>query len=237
MQYVDGIANISSIDKKKIFENALNRRILDMSMAPGSAIDEIALCKEFGMSRSPVREALRQAAGEGYIEMAANRAPRVSPITADSFKRFAQAARMIYVATAHLAATTATEKNITNLHSLHRHIAIAGYAANHQAGVLLECALLFEVGQIAGNHYLTPSLKRLLIDHARIQGIIYRWQSVSDANCDALWFVSRYAQLVSAVEHHDTDDAKSTSDEIAQRISERVEAYSTSNHIVREDAN
>ena len=237
MQYVDGIANISSIDKKKIFENALNRRIHDMSMPPGSAIDEIALCKEFGLSRSPVREALRQAAGEGYIEMAANRAPRVSPITADSFKRFAQAARMLYVATAHLAATTATERNIANLQSLHKHIAIAGHAANHQAGVLLECALLFEIGQMAGNHYLTPSLKRLLIDHARIQGLIYRWQSVSDATCDALWFVSHYARLIFAVEHHDTDHASSTSDEIARRILERVEAYSTSNQMIREDAN
>ncbi|AEJ12886.1 MULTISPECIES: GntR family transcriptional regulator [Pseudomonas] len=236
MQYLDSISNISNIDKKKIFEIALNRRILDMSMAPGSAIDEIALCKEFGLSRPPVREALRHAAGEGYIEMTANRAPRVSPITEECFKRFAQAARMLYVAIAHLAAKAATERNICNLHALHKQLSAAGQAANHQACVLLECALLFEIGKISGNHYLAPSLKRLLVDHARIQNLIYRSQSVISAARDALWFISHYALLISAVELRDTGRASRTSDEISQRILERVEAYSTTAQTTGEDA-
>lgn len=236
MQYLDGICNISSIDKKKILEGALSRRILDMSMAPGSAIDELALCKEFGLSRSPVREALRQAAGEGYIEMEPNRAPRVSPLTPECFRRFAQSARLLYVAAAHLAATTATVQNISSLRAFQQNIATASLAGNYQACALLESALLFEIGRVAGNGYLTPSLKRILIDHARIQIVIYSWQSNAAATSDTHWFVARHTELISAIEGHDTKSASLFSGEISQKISERVETYSAAAHTPREDA-
>ena len=45
-----------------------------MELAPGAVVDELALCDEFGLSRPPVRELLRQIAAEGYIELEANRA-------------------------------------------------------------------------------------------------------------------------------------------------------------------
>lgn len=205
-------------------------------MAPGSAIDELALCKEFGLSRSPVREVLRQAAGEGYIEMETNRAPRVAPLPQGCFRRFAQSARLIYVAAAHLAATTASVRNIKSLQALQQNIATASLAGNYQACALLENALLSEIGRVAGNTFLTPSLKRILIDHARIQITIYSWQTTVAASNDTHWFVARYTQLISAIEKHDTDSASLTSGQISQKISERVETYSAAARTPREDA-
>ncbi len=56
-------------DRKAVFAEALRRRILSMELAPGAVVDELALCDEFGLSRPPVRELLRQIAAEGYIEL------------------------------------------------------------------------------------------------------------------------------------------------------------------------
>ncbi len=63
------------LDRKGVLADALRRRILSMELAPGAVVDELAMCEEFGLSRPPVRELLRQIAAEGYIELEANRAP------------------------------------------------------------------------------------------------------------------------------------------------------------------
>ena len=67
-----------SVDRKALLSEALRRRIVSMEMAPGAVVDELALSEEFGLSRPPVRELMRQMAAEGYIELEANRAARVS---------------------------------------------------------------------------------------------------------------------------------------------------------------
>lgn len=54
-----------SIDRKAVLGEALRRRILSMELAPGAVVDELALCDEFGLSRPPVRELMRQMAAEG----------------------------------------------------------------------------------------------------------------------------------------------------------------------------
>jgi DNA-binding GntR family transcriptional regulator len=74
---VQPISNEVPQDRKAVLAQALRRRILSMELAPGAVVDELALCDEFGLSRPPVRELLRQIAAEGYIELEANRAPRV----------------------------------------------------------------------------------------------------------------------------------------------------------------
>ena len=47
--------------------DSLRRAILDLSLPPGSPLDEVSLAAEFDMSRTPVREALARLASEGLI--------------------------------------------------------------------------------------------------------------------------------------------------------------------------
>lgn len=61
--------------RKAPLAEILRRRILTMDLAPGAVLDEVALGEAYGLSRSPVREILRQMAGEGYVEIEANRPP------------------------------------------------------------------------------------------------------------------------------------------------------------------
>ena len=61
-------SNVTGMDKKSILLETLKRRILSMELQPGTSIDEMTLCDEFGLSRSPVRELIRQMAAEGYLD-------------------------------------------------------------------------------------------------------------------------------------------------------------------------
>lgn len=47
----------------------LREQIYQHDLAPGDAIDEMALCERFGISRTPLREALKVLSSEGLIEL------------------------------------------------------------------------------------------------------------------------------------------------------------------------
>ena len=56
--------------------------ILDGELAPGTVMSQVALAEELGISRTPLREALRMLQSEGLVEGEPNRRVRVAPMTA-----------------------------------------------------------------------------------------------------------------------------------------------------------
>lgn len=58
----------------------LRGKILRLELRPGEAIDEVSLSTEFGVSRTPMREALIRLAGESLVELTPNRGARVTTI-------------------------------------------------------------------------------------------------------------------------------------------------------------
>ncbi|MFD2013678.1 GntR family transcriptional regulator [Acinetobacter vivianii] len=103
-----------------LLAETLKRRIISMELAPGAVVDEVSLSEEFGLSRSPVRELLRQMAAEGYLELEANRATRVSSMNHQSLRNFFLAAPLIYISTTQLAAINATQIEIDQLKQIQK---------------------------------------------------------------------------------------------------------------------
>lgn len=56
--------------------------ILDGQLAPGAVMSQVALAEELGISRTPLREALRMLQSEGLVEGEPNRRVRVAPMNA-----------------------------------------------------------------------------------------------------------------------------------------------------------
>ncbi len=59
---------------------ALTEEIVGKRIAPGSELDESRLAERFGASRTPVREALRQLAASGLVDLRPHRTPMVAVI-------------------------------------------------------------------------------------------------------------------------------------------------------------
>lgn len=78
----------------KILQRNLYREVADRigdliehgELAPGERISERELCERFGVSRTPLREALKVLAAEGLIELLPNRGARVVRLTFKSVK-------------------------------------------------------------------------------------------------------------------------------------------------------
>jgi GntR family transcriptional regulator, rspAB operon transcriptional repressor len=64
-----------------VYERVRNA-ILDGQLAPGAVMSQVALADELGISRTPLREALRMLQSEGLVEGEPNRRVRVAPMTA-----------------------------------------------------------------------------------------------------------------------------------------------------------
>lgn len=194
-------------DRKSQLGDTLRRRILSMELKPGAVVDEVALGAEFGLSRPPVRELLRQMAAEGYLELEPNRAARVSAMSYDSLRSFFQAAPLIYAATTQLAAEKATAADVAALRDIQARFKEA--IASNDIGLRVHYNDRFhlEIGKIAGNAYLMPSLRRVLLDHARLSKIFYRPSAPADMTQDMSTAVHQHDLIIDAIERQDTQQA------------------------------
>lgn len=104
---------------------ALRTDILSGRHEPGSRLGEVELARELGMSRTPVREALRRLASDGLVDLTANRGARVvEPTAADLDNVFVLRAHAESTA-ARIAARTAAPADLDELEALARAVARA----------------------------------------------------------------------------------------------------------------
>ena len=162
----------------------------------------------FGLSRPPVRELLRQIAAEGYIELEANRAPRVAAMNHDSLHSFFVAAPLIYIATTQLAATNASTAENEALKAIQVLFRQAIEARDVENRVVYNDAFHLEIGKMAHNDYLMPSLRRLLIDHARLGKIFYRHPTTDDMQQDLETACDQHDQMIDAIERRESARAE-----------------------------
>lgn len=184
----------------------LRTEILSTRMAAGSDIDETTLSAKFSLSRTPLREVLRQLAGEGFVILRENRSARVADLSFSTLRDFFVAAPMIYGAVLRLAAQNRQSDQIAALRE-----AQDRFRAALRKGTPVDRALannrFHEItGEMAGNIYLLPSFQRLLIDHARIGTTFYRPQSSQMVgNLDKA--SQQHDEIIAAIEAGDDERA------------------------------
>lgn len=67
-------------DQASAIAEALRQEIIEGSLAPGGKLGQEQLARRFGVSRMPVREALRLLATDGLVTLDPNKGARVTPI-------------------------------------------------------------------------------------------------------------------------------------------------------------
>jgi DNA-binding GntR family transcriptional regulator len=180
----------------------LRRRILTEALEPGSYLDETDIAESYGISRPPLRELLRQLAGEGYVVLHENRGAQVAPMTHKTLRNFFIAAPMIYAATSRLAAEHATPAQIARLKEAQLLFRAAILDGDTEQRALTNERFHSVMGGMADNEYLLPSLRRLLIDHTRIGMKFYnpRLTALADQRITA---ADQHDQFIALIEARD----------------------------------
>ena len=192
--------------KKTICIDDLRRRILTQDLEPGTYLDEVEIGETYGISRPPVREVLRQMMGEGYVILHENRGAQVAPMSHKSLRNFFIAAPMIYAAIARLAAQQATPAQIERLKAIQRSFRLAIRNGDAAERALLNERFHAAMGDVAGNEFLLPSLRRLLIDHTRIGMTFYNPRQTKLAKQQAI-AADQHDQFIELIAAGDADGA------------------------------
>jgi DNA-binding GntR family transcriptional regulator len=147
---------------------ALKQDILTCVLAPGAQIYEGELAARYGMSKTPVREALNLLGQEGLVQVLPRRGYLVAPVTLRDVQEVFQLRLLLETAAAELAAEHITEEGLRQLNAL---VAVrytyrdrASYARFLRANREFHVA----VAQASGNGRLAAFVGKLLEDMERI---------------------------------------------------------------------
>ena len=104
---------------------ALEEEVATGKLLPGAHLDEVELARRFGMSRTPVREALRLLAGEGLVEIRPRRGTVVAQVSPQRLLEMFEVMAELETMCARLAARRMTEVELQNVDDAHEECRIA----------------------------------------------------------------------------------------------------------------
>ena len=100
----------------------LRQRIFCRELMPGSWIDELKLADEYGISRTPLREALKVLATEGLVTMKVRRGAYVTEVSDSDLADVYHLLALLESDAAAVVATKATELQLQELQDLHNEL-------------------------------------------------------------------------------------------------------------------
>lgn len=103
--------------------DVLRQRILQQQLLPGSWIDELKLAEEFGISRTPMREAIKVLAAEGLITMKVRRGAYVTEVPESEVREIYHLLGLLEGDAAAEVARHARSNDLAGLHALHTTLA------------------------------------------------------------------------------------------------------------------
>lgn len=93
--------------------------IVEGNLADGARIPERQLCELFGISRTPLREALKVLASEGLIDLLPNRGARVRALSARNIHELFDLVAGLEALAGRLACECVTDEEISEIEHLH----------------------------------------------------------------------------------------------------------------------
>lgn len=139
----------------------LRGRIFAHELAPGAWIDEQSLAKEFGISRTPMREAIKVLAAEGLITMKLRRGAYVTEVNRGDLEQIFTVLSLLEGEAAKEAATKAKESDLNALDDLHLRLEKA--AADRDLDLFFDTNVRFHerIIAIAANPWMTSVIEDL----------------------------------------------------------------------------
>jgi DNA-binding GntR family transcriptional regulator len=144
--------------------DALREAILEGAISPGTWLREDTIARELGVSRTPVREALRRVADEGLVTKNAHRGSIVASLSFDDILALYMVRGELEALAARLAAQRCPDGLVEELERIHQQM--VENTARGQLSTLPDLNLEFhrKIRMAAGNSYLERFL--LQVEHA-----------------------------------------------------------------------
>ncbi|HMV19351.1 MAG TPA: GntR family transcriptional regulator [Zoogloea sp.] len=136
----------------------LRQRIFAHELPPGTWVDEQALAAQYGISRTPLREALKVLASEGLVTLKPRRGCYVTEISERDLDEIFSVMALLEGQCAASTARRAGDGDLVRLHTIHDELEKA--AASNDIDGFFEANQAFhqELQRIANNRWLTQAI-------------------------------------------------------------------------------
>jgi DNA-binding GntR family transcriptional regulator len=204
----------------------LRRQILTLQLKPGAPLDEVSLAEQFGLSRSPVRDALARLISEGLVTILPNRTTLVTPLEIEEFPKYVSALDLIQRAVTRLAALHRTQEDLEILKK-----ADAAYMKAVESGdaeVLTERnkQLHMAIAHAANNPYFVGYYERLLGEGQRLTHLHFDYTVTSP---HATRLGNDHSEIIDAIARKDADLAEKLAHEHTMLFQKRFLDYMRQN--------
>jgi DNA-binding GntR family transcriptional regulator len=112
----------ASLAPRALYEEVaelLRQRIFRRELEPGSWIDEVKLAQEYGISRTPLREALKVLAAEGLVTMKVRRGAYVTEVSEQDLAEVYHLLALLESDAAGVVAANASDAQLAELRAIH----------------------------------------------------------------------------------------------------------------------
>ena len=139
----------------------LRQRIFAHELPPGTWVDEQALAEQYGISRTPLREALKVLASEGLVTLKPRRGCYVTEISERDLDEVFSIMSMLEGECARLSATKATEGDFVRLRGIHADLEKAAEKGNIDRFFEANQAFHRSIQEFADNRWLLQVIEDL----------------------------------------------------------------------------
>ncbi|NKE64980.1 GntR family transcriptional regulator [Ramlibacter sp. RBP-2] len=129
----------------------LRQRIFRRELEPGGWIDEVKLAQQYGISRTPLREALKVLAAEGLVTMKVRRGAYVTEVSEDDLRDVYHLLSLLESDAAGVAAERISDDQLRELQDLHHDMEAA--AGDIERFLALNERFHMRLLEIAGNRW------------------------------------------------------------------------------------
>jgi|SRR5581483_906631 len=198
----EGLGGVPRIVRRTLHSEVLNQlrdMIIEARLPPGSRINEGQVGAALGVSRTPLREAIKSLTAEGLVEIVPSKGAVVRRFTEHDFVQILQVLKVIEQLGARLTCQHASDETIERICGQHRRMMKFYAAGNRLEYFKLNQAIHTSFVQASGNPFLAEIHETL---QARIKRPRYIGNSAPEKWAGA---VAEHEEMIKALERRDAE--------------------------------
>jgi DNA-binding GntR family transcriptional regulator len=199
MQFTQPKDTGGPISRQPLHEQVADRvrdMIIEGRLPPGARVNESRLCEELGVSRTPMREAVRKLAGEGLIILRPGRSTLVRSFTAEEVKDMLDVIAELEAMAGRKACQVASDREIEEIRAVHD-----------------DMMMHFEAGERLLYFKLNQQIHSMIVEVAK-NGVLAEMHGILQARMKRIRFIGHNAP-------QNWHDAVSEHQEMIEALSER----------------
>ncbi len=209
--------------------DTLRDEILSLALPPGELLDETSLADRFGLSRSPVREALIRLAGDDLVTTLPNRSTIVAPIDVVAFPKYVEALDILQRMNTRLAAELRTPGDLKAIARRQVEFEAAVRSGDHLAMSEANKQFHMAIARAGRNPYLASFYERMLDQGRRMLHLHFDYL---ERTHDGYLLTDEHDQMLDAVRQGDVEKADALAHAHTRQFRDNFISFMTENYSV-----